>query len=108
MKRTSQIVLVLMGVTAVGATAVSILPKRECPPAQSGSATQSAEDCEPRRSSRKWFPGVRFGSDADTTSTRSQSPRFHSRTSTPRSTTSHTTTQRGGFGSTGRSVSSRS
>jgi hypothetical protein len=131
MKRSSQVVLLLMGVTGVGAGAYAMMPPtRQCTPAQPGGAVAprasgapvitgtdmqgvvpSAAPCPPSRwssgsgGSSHWSRPI-FRSSSSTTATRtSVQP---SRVSTPGGSVSPGTAARGGFGSTGRSFTSTS
>ncbi|MEP7029561.1 MAG: hypothetical protein ABI830_01365 [Pseudolabrys sp.] len=125
MKRSSQVALLLMGVTTAGATSYAFLPSRDCvapdkPAALAPGAINpqtlapSATPCEPnRRSSRSYWASR---SNNNTTTTRRSGwggwfSRSSSRTSfAPTGTRSGSsgTSSRGGFGSTGHGHSSGS
>ena len=124
MKRSGQVALVLMGVTATTAAGAYLMPPRaECQPqataapapaAAPGAAAQPAapvpqtEPCR-RRSWGNWRWGSgsysSYSSDRRRTSWSTPSTAFRSSPSAPRTTSTSTTTSRSGFGSTGRSIS---
>jgi hypothetical protein len=130
MKRSSQVVLLLMGVSGVGAGAYAMMPARQCTPAPQPGAvaprvpgapvisgtdmqgvTPAVNPCPPSRwssgsgSGSHWSRPV-FRSSSSTTATRTSIQ--PSRVSTPGSSISPGTASRGGFGSTGRGFSSTS
>jgi hypothetical protein len=121
MKRSAQVALVLMSTAAVGGTAYSMMPRENCVPATgvapNAAAPNSAapkaigQSCTTSNSWGHYFRGGRpiFGAwnnSGSSTRTNFTSDRGTS-TSTTTSRTASTGTQRGGFGSTASSISSR-
>ena len=116
MKRSSQVALLLMGVTGVGASSYALAPRRDCPPPRvPGAAAPGAREfvaqapaCQPGRSyftshgSRGYWSRPIFSSGAF------ESTRTVTSTATGPSSGSGPSTGRGGFGSTGHGISSGS
>ena len=134
MKRSSQVALLLMGVTGVGATGYAMTrPPPNCIPHGSPAAVApampgaaAAEACPPRRSwttssgysrsswtrtnsssksSSAWPVFSRTGTSAAPSTSVPLSARTSTSSTPSRSTTTTTTTTRSGFGSTASSVS---
>jgi hypothetical protein len=94
MKRSSQVALMLMGVTAVGASGMMLMPRRDCRPPTAAEIAAGAKPDDPCRSSggsssrggssgRSWFFGHGSGTGSSSSSEHGSS------------------SSRGGFGSTG-------
>ena len=136
MKRSSQVALLLMGVTSAGASAYALMPPRGCvapekPAAMAPGAVnpqtlapggapgvqpavQPAAPCQPSRRSywgyRSYWSGRSYGYSSTTTQPSGRRSLFSpSRSHTSVPSVGHSGTgARGGFGSTGHSVSGHS
>jgi hypothetical protein len=136
MKRSSQVALLLMGVTTAGASSYAFIPPRDCAasgqpaaigavnpqtlaPGAAGAANPAAAPCN-SNSRSSWYGSNRssYWSSRSTSSSTTQASAKRSlfspstsHTSVPsvgRSSSSSSSSSRGGFGSTGHSVGSHS
>ena len=113
MKRSGQVALVLMGVTATTAAGAYLMPPRaDCRPQTTvapavaplpGAQPAQTEPCR-RRSWGNWRWGSGSYSSERRRTSVTPSTAFRSNSSAPRTSTS-TSSSRSGFGSTGRSIS---
>ena len=105
-KRSGHVALLLMGTFAVGATAYSMMPSRNCEPSTNPAAPnyqQGSTECTSRGSSSSSHSGGSGGSSSRSSYYSSDSSSSHSSSGTSDSSASHSA-QRGGFGSFGHAV----
>jgi len=92
MKRSAQVVLVVMAATGVGATSMALMPRQDCSQVQPGEYQSSG--CGSSRSGSSYYS---YGSHGSSSSTSSSSSSSSSRTSFMGGT------EHGGFGSSAHS-----